>query len=424
MSFLKLIKSGGLSLRQLCECQMCQQGITTQDHAERSHDQSLDQTFSYEFSASSCSSSTPSSSSPTSSVKEGRIKQTHTLRIMGGTTKCARVMVNYLTAQHVKNSADDNTAPSNDNDNDIGTNGDLGPERSRAGGDSEGVDNNKKAAIAVPSFVMTDKRVLEVGSGTGLVGMCMSKLGARTVFVTDQKPMMDTLHYNIELNVTAGDTSNSNNTTFESGVRSDNEYTDGGSNATEESGRIIARPLQWGKHNSYHSLYQKADMNARNNDTNPPDVAGTKTTMPKFDYVIGSDLIFAHEGILPLVETFKAFCLTRKDACPTDDSNDSTGTIDDDTKGNKKTKCNIDIVQADDGSDGNCQDKDVNADSTDEKTSCGEAKVPVLGYLAVIRRFDWEETFFEAMREDFQIDMVYREEDIMIYRFTPAHYID
>jgi hypothetical protein len=77
------------------------------------------------------------------------------LHFSGGTTKCARVMIQYLADLH------------------------------RHVASSSAVDDSKKS-----SEVMRGKAVLEVGSGTGIVGICSAVLGAKHVCLTDQEAVL------------------------------------------------------------------------------------------------------------------------------------------------------------------------------------------------------------------------------------------
>merc|ERR1712156_850901 len=78
-----------------------------------------------------------------------------------------------------------------------------------------------------------------------------------------------------------------------------------------------------------------------------------------YDFVIGSDLIYAHEVHEPLSQTYRI--LTEK------------------------------VLPS--------------------------GKHPV-GYLAVIRRFKWEENFFEMMTKIFKVETVLEFQEIAIYRYT------
>ena len=75
----------------------------------------------------------------------------------------------------------------------------------------------------------------------------------------------------------------------------------------------------------------------------------------KIDHVIGSDLIFAKEGIEPLAKTYEALC-------------HASGAT---------------------------------------------------GWLACILRFKWEASFFELMDKKFDSEVVHKEAEISIYKFTP-----
>ncbi|KAF9651274.1 S-adenosyl-L-methionine-dependent methyltransferase [Thelephora ganbajun] len=50
-----------------------------------------------------------------------------------------------------------------------------------------------------PSF-LENKTVLELGSGTGLVGLVAGYIGAERVWITDQSPLLDIMRQNVQLN--------------------------------------------------------------------------------------------------------------------------------------------------------------------------------------------------------------------------------
>ena len=79
-----------------------------------------------------------------------------------------------------------------------------------------------------------------------------------------------------------------------------------------------------------------------------------------FDYLIGSDLIYAKEGIEPLVGTFKILS---------------------------------------------------------SKKSERSGKYPVV-FMAVIRRFEWEMNFFKLMQQIFVQEKILEEGDICLYKYT------
>ncbi|CEO96526.1 hypothetical protein PBRA_005135 [Plasmodiophora brassicae] len=106
----------------------------------------------------------------------------------------------------------------------------------------------------VVDFVNRD--VVEVGCGTGLVGLALALLGARSVVLTDQEPVMDIVQSSIDGNVVDG-------------------------TATW----VSAHPLYWGD--------------------DVPDALRGK------DIIVGADLIFAHENIPLLLRTFSALCTDR-----------------------------------------------------------------------------------------------------------------
>ncbi|KAJ3743364.1 putative methyltransferase-domain-containing protein [Lentinula detonsa] len=50
------------------------------------------------------------------------------------------------------------------------------------------------------SELLQGRRVVELGSGTGLVGLIAAKLGAGRVWITDQAPLLDIMQQNLSLN--------------------------------------------------------------------------------------------------------------------------------------------------------------------------------------------------------------------------------
>jgi len=239
---------GGRSLRLKCECEVCRELGDKTTHNDASHDQALDQTISF----------------------LGRA-----LHFSGGTTKCARVMIRFLASMQ----QDIETVPASS---------------SSAG-----------AASTVPMGNTRDdlrqKKILEVGSGTGIVGICMSLLGANHVCLTDQDAVLELLQYNVDANL-----------------------------SFDEAKKTSVRLLQWGE---------------------PP-----RDAHESFDLVVGSDLIFAKENIPVLIKTFEHFARL-----------------------NRQT----------------------------------------VFYLACIRRFKWEDSFFEGMKASFMQERVHHFEDIEIFRFKP-----
>jgi len=221
----------GGSLKQKCECEFCRTGSGT-SHNDASHDQSLAQELKF----------------------NGK-----TFDLRGGTTKCARVTIQYFE------------------------------------------DKGK---------LFSGKSVVEVGSGTGLVGISLAHLGAHVV-LTDQKPVLELLEFNVKRNLYTGELDDDSNPVA---VKCD------------------IQELLWGDEDKIAACRKSC--------------GGTP------DFVIGSDLIYAHEGIAPLVKTCRLLA--------------GQGTV------------------------------------------C---------FVAVIRRFKWEETFFSGMDKHFTTEMVHEEGDIKLYKF-------
>jgi len=146
------------------------------------------------------------------------------------------------------------------------------------------------------------KTLLEVGSGAGIVGCVLAHMEPETIVLTDQEPMVPLLRANLQqLDVSV-------------------------------LKRIDVMNLFWSRENA-RSVLEK---------------------VPNFDFIIGSDLIFAKEGIEPLCEV-------------------------------------VDEVQ--------------------------KVNPKCVFYIAVIRRFKWEENFFSLMQKFCHEELVHEEGDISIYRY-------
>ena len=213
-----------------CGCEMCQKGKTS--HNDSSHDQSLDQ-----------------------NIQIGSLLTP--IHIIGGTTKCARIMCEYFN-------------------------------------------NNKNKLIKNNNNI-----IIELGTGTSLVSITLAKLYStqiKQIIATDQQPMLDISNYNINNNQLNQDL-------------------------------IITKPLLWG--NKQHIDDLKLDQ---------------------LDYIIGSDLIFAHENNPALVQTFYSLCC-------------------------KYPNC--------------------------------------ICYLASIERFNWEKDFFKLLKQHFKyVEKIFSKDEIDIYKFT------
>ena len=234
-----------LKLEGKCQCEMCREGIAT-THNDESHDQSLFGQFALD------------------------VDTQFTLTLVGGSTKCGRVMANYFGYLEI----------------------------------------TKKAAT------FKGKHCLEVGSGTGIVGCTVAYLGASTVMMTDQPGVTEILEEN---------------------AKQLNQY----GNLYDKVVRI--GELLWGEEDAKKYV-----------DGDDPD------KVREWDVLIGSDLIYAHEFITPLVTTFEVLSNRR---------NQSTG------------------------------------------------KHPVV-YMSVIRRFKWEENFFNEMANKFVQYKELEVGDICIYRYV------
>ncbi|CAK8675138.1 unnamed protein product [Clavelina lepadiformis] len=115
---------------------------------------------------------------------------------------------------------------------------------------------------AAKNLDLKKKNVLELGAGTGLVGMAMAKLGAN-VTVTDVKKALPLLQENIELNFPTNDNNSSTATP-------------------------IVKELEWGIHLHKHTCC--------------------------YDLIVGADIIYMEDSYDALITTLKYFmrCLGTK----------------------------------------------------------------------------------------------------------------
>lgn len=139
------------TLNSRCECHSCLAGITNQLHSTQSHDQSLYQHIPF---------------------------NQHVIDITGGTTKCARTFIEYIS-NHIDQTNHDSI---NHIDHDI-------------------VDLTHGEHV-----------IVEVGAGTGLVSIACSLLN-NMVIATDQHPLLELLQSNVHTNINSN-----NNTAFNGSI--------------------------------------------------------------------------------------------------------------------------------------------------------------------------------------------------------------
>ena len=114
------------------------------------------------------------------------------------------------------------------------------------------------AAIVLAKYLeinigmVRDKEAVELGSGTGAVGLCAGVLGAKQVILTDQEELVEFLSHNIELNT--------------------------------EVTRVSALALEWG---------------------NNANIETVMNMVTRVDLVLVSDCVFYEESLDDLVETMQ-----------------------------------------------------------------------------------------------------------------------
>lgn len=301
-------------------------------HNDESHDQRVDQWIEFNH--------------PTDE------SQSFKLHLLGGTTKCARVFSRYLFAEHVRNPG---------------------------------------------CFV--GKRVLEIGAGSGLVGMVLARLGAFVVF-TDQAPVLPLLKANLSEN--EDELAKGKALALQSAeaakerVLSELKLNEGENSDDDDDLAAMIDPERWWRFmtpsTQVHELHwgnpahETAVIDClkyypaqayRELPTVEPSNAGRQFELVKyFDIVLGSDLIYAHENIDPLVATFRKFF--------------DTGLV-------SNSLLTPGTAQA------------LNR----EQYSTINIKV----YLAAIERFAWESRFFSGMGSKFEAVTELVEGDIKVFAF-------
>ena len=116
------------------------------------------------------------------------------------------------------------------------------------------------AAIVLAKYLETisDKlqgtKVVELGSGTGAVGLSAAVLGASSVILTDQEELVEFLIHNIDIN----------------------------KDVLGEGHDVVAMPLKWGDNDQIKSVLKKIET---------------------VDYIFVSDCVFYQESVEDLVET-------------------------------------------------------------------------------------------------------------------------
>ena len=271
--------------------------------------------------------------------------------MLGGTTKCARVFAQYLFDQHVQHPG-----------------------------------------------CFYQKKILEIGAGTGLVGMTLARLGAYVVF-TDQASVLELLRSNIEENIDELDKGRP--------VDADEDQFRDDAKEDEWIPTFIPHTqiveLHWGDASDERGV--KAAL--------VPYVPVGTGAVPGYDIVIGSDLIYAHENIAPLVSTFETFA------------------------GNEAFIASLPpaVVQADtslvtNASTSSSSEASVAAAADAPQTltappagTAADADAPTKpwalrrAYLAAIDRFNWEKNYYKGMSRAFDTGFTVEQGDIKIFGF-------
>lgn len=235
------------------------------------------------------------------------------ITIEGGTTKCARVAIAYFYTLNQPTSSSSPPTP--------------------------------------PQSAFCSSRVLELGAGTGLVGLSLSRLSS-LCYLTDQSPILPLLQQNIYKNMSW------------SSIGSRQIQVKEMLWGEVEQMRRVKEEMEreeWRLEEEEEEEEQEGESGKKNGvgeggKSNPSsDVIANlsaPSSRPSIDFVIGCDLIYARETIAALVSTYEFMCSSSTRA-----------------------------------------------------------------FLIHIRRFAWEDEFFEGMKRQFTSEKVHSFEDIDIYEF-------
>ena len=128
--------------------------------------------------------------------------------------------------------------------------------------------------------VVHSKRVLEVGSGTGVSGLAAAYLGASLSVLTDLAYTLENLQANIALNYCAADT-----------------------NSNSIDNKPIVHALDWTDVTTYVS---PADFNQLDTLSRPDNVDGGADN--SWDVILGADVVWLEELVEPLVTALRSLC--------------------------------------------------------------------------------------------------------------------
>ena len=153
------------------------------------------------------------------------------------------------------------------------------------------VSSNLQADSTAPLCDVRNKRVLEIGAGCGILGMCAATLGAKDVLCTDYiKPVLENLAFNLQHNQCS---------IF------------GGNNpkGIEESSCLTSAPLDW-RQFALEDV-QATEWANRQWNTDVCDHSNGKASQFEPDVVVGSALVYSAEGALFCADTIYHFIFNK-----------------------------------------------------------------------------------------------------------------
>lgn len=147
-------------------------------------------------------------------------------------------------------------------------------------------ENDTLESSSVPLHISQGAKVVELGSGTGILGICMAYLGCN-VLLTDLEENLGIMEKNLQLNSVVSETSQS--TVFEAGSSHSKKVQIG-------HGKIEIVSHKWGE--SIEPIMNAFRQNPQGDISNPEDSS--------IDVLVMSDVVYHREGFEPLLNSMQA----------------------------------------------------------------------------------------------------------------------